>query len=206
MTKEQEFWDKRAKDYGKQTQHIPQYNEAITRTKKLLNTEDILLDYGCGPGLLTVQLSENVKRIHAIDFSSKMIEVAQYNAEEKQIKNVLFEPLTVFDNKLLEESFSVVTAFNILHLLDNPSSAIKRINELLKPGGLFVSETVCLGYRKAIARYLLFFLNKIGLIPYINYFKKEEFEDIIKESGFQIVESEFLKDNPPISFIVARKL
>jgi hypothetical protein len=93
-----------------------------------------------------------------------------------------------------------------LHLLDNPSSALKRINELLKPGGLFVSETVCLGYRKAIARYLLFFLNKIGLIPYINYLKKEEFEDIIKESGFQIVESEFLKDNPPISFIVARKL
>jgi len=206
MNKSEKFWDNRADSYDKQWQK-PRTTptKALEITKPYLDKNGIILDYGCATGTRTNILAENVKEIWGIDISSKMIEEAKRRANESAVENVRYMHATIFDERLEKGSFDAIVAYSILHLVDDLDEVIQRVNELLKPGGLFISETVCLGYRKLIARYLLFIANKIGLIPYINYFKTEELEDAIKETNFQIIETELLTHNPIINFVVAKK-
>ena len=135
-----------------------------------------------------------------------MIEAAQRKATERQIEKVDFEQSTIFDEKLKNESFDVVLAWGILHLIDDRQNVIKRINELLKPGGLLISATECLGEKKSAITSLLSLLMKIGIFPIaLKFFTVSELEDTITRANFQIVQAEIMADNPVSCFIAAKK-
>ena len=88
MNKSEKFWDKRSKDYDKREKDFEQeYDKTIELTKKYLKINDIALDYACGTGVITNIIASNVKEIHGIDISSKMIAVARRKAEERKIQN-----------------------------------------------------------------------------------------------------------------------
>jgi hypothetical protein len=82
---------------------------------------------------------------------------------------------------------------------------MQRINELLKPGGLFISVTPCLGERKGFLSIFLFLLSKTGLVPYLNLLRSSELRDLVVGGGFRIVETEESDQTPPTYFIVAKK-
>jgi len=98
----------------------------------------------------------------------------------------------------------VILVFYILHLLEDPHKVMQRINELLKPGGLIISATPCMG-EKTFLSILLSLVCKIGLIPNIRPFKKSELEDSIANGNFEIVETECLYQRSQQYFIVAKK-
>jgi 2-polyprenyl-3-methyl-5-hydroxy-6-metoxy-1,4-benzoquinol methylase len=134
-----------------------------------------------------------VKEIHGIDISSKMIEAAKGKADERKIENIDFAQATIFDERYRRESFDVILALNIMHLVEDTQKVMQRINELLKPGGLIISSTACLGEKKTFLSILLsipiFLLIKIGIPPYLRSFKIPELEDSITKENFQIVET-----------------
>jgi len=206
MNKSEKFWDKRSKEYDRQEEKYEQdYNKVIENTKKFLNINDIALDYGCGTGIVTNKIADNVKEIHGIDISSKMIVVAKRKAEERNIQNITYLQSTIFDDRYKKESFNVILAFNILHLLEDTQKVMQRINELLKPGGLFISATACMGEKKTFIGILLFLLNKLRIIPYTKFLKFSELEGLIANGNFQIIKTEDLHDTPPNYFVVAKK-
>ncbi|MHA1466294.1 MAG: class I SAM-dependent methyltransferase, partial [Candidatus Heimdallarchaeaceae archaeon] len=175
MDKAERFWDKRATGYENQKKRSePLHNRAIEKTKIYLKTSDIVLDYGCGSGLMTNQFTKHVKRILGIDISSKMIDVARRNAEEDNIKNIDYAHSTIFDEKLAHEFFNVITAFNVLHLVEDEKKTLKRINELLKPGGLLISETVCLDEKKSFLRFVFKLVGKLGIVPNLIHYNSSE--------------------------------
>jgi 2-polyprenyl-3-methyl-5-hydroxy-6-metoxy-1,4-benzoquinol methylase len=135
-----------------------------------------------------------------------MIDVARRNAEEDSIKNIDYAQSTIFDAKLGDESFNVITAFNVLHLVEDERKTLKHINELLKPGGFFISETVCLAEKKSFLSILFNLISKMGIIPNLTNLKSSELENLIIECNFQIVETEKIQSNPLIHYIVAKKL
>jgi 2-polyprenyl-3-methyl-5-hydroxy-6-metoxy-1,4-benzoquinol methylase len=101
----------------------------------------------------------------------------------------------------------VIIAFNILHFFQDTQNVLKRINKLLKPGGLIIIATACVGQRTFLnsLQYLLFSpLIKLGIIPYMKFFKISELKDSIESGNFQIIEFVNL-DNPTKYFIVAKK-
>lgn len=75
----------------------------------------------------------------------------------------------------------------------------------LKPDGVFISVTDCLSEIRTIVIRLQSFLSKIKVIPYIRQFKTIELEEIIKTSGFSMIESENLYKIPPNYYLVAKK-
>lgn len=207
MNKAEKFWDKRAKGYENQEKRSkPVYNRAVEKTKSYLKESDNVLDYGCGPGLMTNQFTKHVKKILGIDISAKMIDVARQNAEEDKIENIEYAQSTIFDETLEDESFNVITAFNILHLEEDERKTLRRINELLKPGGLFISETVCLAEKKTFLSFVFNLISKIGIVPNLTNLKSSELENLIIECNFQIVETEKIESNPLIYFVAAKKL
>ena len=110
-----------------------------------------------------------MKEIHAIDISYKMIEIAEEKAAISKIENVNFIQTDISDKRFKKESFDVILAFNMLHTLSNPQNVLRRIFELLKPKGLFISVTPCLGEKMSffitIQILLVQILCKIGIIP-----------------------------------------
>ncbi|MFW6130757.1 MAG: class I SAM-dependent DNA methyltransferase [Atribacterota bacterium] len=208
MHKYRKFWNKAAKNYDTQVnkKYAKTNRDTIELSRKYLNSNQTVLDFACGTGIITIELAKNVKKMYAIDISEKMIEIARKKMINNRIDNLEFEVSNIFDPKLNGMEVNVLLAFNILYFLEDIDRALNRISELLPSGGLFISATDCLGERKSLKENLLsFFLSKLGTIPLIKKYKTLELKNIIKSHGFKIVETKNLYHNPPNYFIVAKK-
>lgn len=207
MPNSAKFWDKLAKKYAKQPiKDVHAYNQTMERTKAHLSKDDVVLEFGCGTGSTAMLLADNVDRITGSDISSNMIEIAKAKARDQQAENVTFVKGTLFDDTLEEESISVVLAFNILHLLEDLPTSIRRVNALLKPDGLFVSKTVCMAGNGAFLRVLIPIMRSLGLAPFVKILTIAELEDFITNAGFEIIETGVYPASPPSRFIVAKKI
>ena len=208
MDNSEKFWDKQAKGFSDHEQHTQLYeNKDFITTLKYLDINDTVLDYGCATGIISNAIADKVKEIHAIDISSKMIEIAKIKASERNIENINYAQATIYDERYQKGSFNVILAFRILHMLENPQAVMRRINELLKPGGVFISVTACMADKLAFLSILIFLASKMRIVPqHINMFKLPELQGTITDQGFQIVEYERMDDAVPHYCIVARKL
>jgi 2-polyprenyl-3-methyl-5-hydroxy-6-metoxy-1,4-benzoquinol methylase len=206
MNKSEKFWDKMANNYDREEIKDKQTHiNIIINTKKFLKNSDTVLDYGCGTGLISNEIADNVKVIHAVDTSSRMIEIAINKSDGHHLKNIDYAHSTIFDERYKRASFDVILGFYILHLLEDTPRVMQRINEILKPGGLFISATPCLG-KKTFLSILVSLISKIGLIPNIVSFKISELKTIITNGNFEIVETECLRHFSQEYFIVAKKI
>lgn len=206
MDRKVRFWDRIAKGYDKQNITLDATeSKTVEMTKKYLAPSDVVLDYGCGPGALTSALAADVKEIHGLDISPKMIEIASRMAAESRITNLQYAEGTIFDERYEKDSFNAILAFNILHLLDDVHEAIQRIYQLLVPGGVFISVTPCMGARSSLLSILFSFLSKVGIIPPTNIPTLSELEQWVNSGIFQVEDTQKLQQNPLNYFIVAKK-
>ena len=207
--KSEMFWDMGAKNMDKYAQ-----NEGLKKMegrrdeklKKYLKAGDRVLDYGCGSGTIAIQCACRVKEVQGIDYASGMIDVAKRKAAENRTENAGFMQATIFDSRLEKGLYDVVLAWGILHLVDDLPDVIKRIQELLKPGGLMISATECLSEKNSSITSLLSILMKIGIFPIsLKFFTVSELEDSVTRADLRIVEKEIFADNPVSCFIAAKK-
>jgi SAM-dependent methyltransferase len=200
------FWDRRARKYDDEiTRHDSQYIKTMQSTVPLLTETDILLDLGCASGEICLDLALLVARVHGIDTSGGMIELANQKVHERGIGNVDFSRSDAFDTSLGRCSFSTITAFNVLHLVEDLPGILDRLNDLLVPGGLLVSQTPCLRERKWIFRFLVSMAQKSGLAPPILGLAFDELETQIIQSGFEILDSGLWDEGNAMQRVVARK-
>jgi 2-polyprenyl-3-methyl-5-hydroxy-6-metoxy-1,4-benzoquinol methylase len=206
INKTEKFWNMLANQFDKQSKHFER--PPSEKAKTYLNVSDIVLDFGCATGTVTTELSGSVKEIKGIDISSRMIDLAKRKASELNIKNIDFFQATIDDERLKTDSFHAIIAFNILHFFQDTQNVLKRINKLLKPGGLIIIAIACVGQRtfSNYLQYLVFSpLIKLGIIPYMKFFKPSELKDLIESGDFQIIE--FVNfESTTNYFIVAKKL
>jgi 2-polyprenyl-3-methyl-5-hydroxy-6-metoxy-1,4-benzoquinol methylase len=206
MDRSKKFWDRIADQWEREGENLDETSiEIIENTIELLNSTDTVLDYGCGIGTITKEIAPHVKEVQAIDISPKMIEIAAKIAAERRIENIRYAEATIFDASMKPETFNVIMAFNILHLVEDTQKVIQRINELLEPGGLFVSTTACMGEKRSVWGFLLSLLSKTRLIPVVTMFTNAELEGIIENSGFKIMAAKTMAPSAKICFIAAEK-
>lgn len=205
MNKSEKFWNRIANNFDKYEKKDAQtYINIIEKTRNYLKDSDIVLDFGCGTGLISIEIAGNVQMVHGVDISTKMIEISDMKAVERNIQNIENVCSTIFDERYKSGSFDIIFAFYIMHLLEEPQKVLQRIYELLKPNGFFISATPCLG-EKPILNGMISIASKIGIIPKIKSFKISELEDYIKTGNFKIVETECLHQGLQQYFIVAKK-
>jgi len=200
------FWDRRSKRYDdKVKKHDSLYEKTIHRTKSLLSGSDEVLDFGCASGEMSIDLAPDVQHIHGIDLSGKMIELANQKACDRQVANIRFDRMDAFDQRLAGDSFSAIIAFNIFHLLDDAPRVLARLNDLLAPGGLLVSQTPCLGEWSLFFRSLISVAQKLRLAPTIRGLTIAELESLVSSSHFEVLETKIWDEKYAVQWIVARK-
>ncbi|MGH1384248.1 class I SAM-dependent methyltransferase [Kordia sp.] len=211
MNKSKEFWDKASKNYDKTEERFEYiHRRSRENTKKYLKGSDIVLDYGCGTGTTSCEFANQVKEIHAVDISSKMIEIAKEKAAVSKVENVNFVQTDIFDKRYEKESFDTILVFNMLHTIPNPQDVTRRIYELLKPDGVFISVTPCLRGKMSflvnIQIKLVQILCKIGIIPIpIRRLKSSDLDDLMTRGNFQTIDAEEIYKGASSYFIVVKK-
>ena len=205
--KSEKFWNSFASNYDRQTlaNYQQVYADTIEKSKPYLNAEQTALDIGCGSGITTIALAKSVNKIYAVDTAEKMIAVAKSKAANAGCENIEFMVTDVFDSRWESGSLDAVMAFNVLGYVKKSDAFLKRIYELLKPNGIFLSATDCWGEKKTSAGRVQAFLCKIGLLPFMQNFTIRDVEELIKRNGFEILESVNLFEAAPNLFVAARK-
>jgi len=187
MRQSTKFWDRIAERYSrKPVSDEAAYQKKLQVTREYLRPEMEVLEFGCGTGSTALVHAPNVKQIRAIDISSKMIEIAKGKADAQNVDNVTFETLTIEQLDVDDQTLDAVFGFSILHLLENKEAAIAKVYDMLKPGGVFVSSTVCLGDTMKFFKFIGPVGRVLGLMPLVRVFSRKELEDSLTDAGFDI--------------------
>lgn len=201
------IWNRFADNYAKQpiTDQVT-YEKKLEITRGYLTPYSNVLEFGCGTGGTALLHAPYVQSIHAIDLSSRMIEIAKDKTKEADANNVKFE-CTGIDSLMASkrETYDVVLGLSVLHLLPNKNEVMKNVYSQLKPGGYFISSTVCMGDFAKYIGWVTSPLSRFGILPKLNVFTKGELRSSMEEAGFQI-EREFHPANDKAVFLVARKV
>ena len=207
MDQSAKFWDKIAERYSKRPiADVAAYQKKLQVTREYFRPEMKVLEFGCGTGSTAIAHAPYVKHVQAIDISSKMIEIAQGKAVAENIENVTFKRSTVDEFSVPDQTFDAVLGLSILHLLDNKEEVIAKVHTMLKPGGIFVTSTACIG--DTMMRYLKVIVpigKFLGLMPLIKVFTTRELEASLTDGGFEI-EYQWQPGKSKAVFMVAKKV
>lgn len=104
-----------------------------------------VLDCGCGPGSMTLDIAELVNPgfVSGIDSSPVQIEQALLLKNQRAIENASFSVGSAYGLPYPDEHFDVVFAHAVLYHLQRPERALAEFRRVLKPGGLVALRDAC---------------------------------------------------------------
>jgi ubiquinone/menaquinone biosynthesis C-methylase UbiE len=102
-----------------------------------------LLDVGCGPGTITVDLAERVApgRVLAVDLAPDPLDEARALAGRRGTQ-VEFAVGDVYALDAADDSFDVVHAHQVLQHLTDPVAALREMARVCRPGGVVAVRDV----------------------------------------------------------------
>lgn len=207
MPDKAKVWNKMADKYSRQPiANQKAYEIKLDLTREYFTPESNVLEFGCGTGSTAILHAPYVKHIDAIDVSERMIEIATAKLEPEGVANVDFAVADMDSFRATPDSYDVALGLNILHLLDDRMAAMQQVYAALKPGGYFVSSTMCLR-EKLIFRLMepLFpLMYAIGQWPRVFRFNAKRLQSDIESIGFKTVHY-WQPGNGPVLFIVGQK-
>ncbi len=197
------FWDRVAKRFAAaEIKDVQSYQRRLKAIEAALGPDARVLDMACGSGMLAVQLAPLVANIDAVDISPKMLHIAGERASS--LCNVHFQLGSIEDFTAPPASYDAVLAMSVLHLLDDWRGAIAKAHDLLKPGGVFISNTHCIEGERKRLKFVVRVGVPLGIMPNLQVFGKEAFLAAIRDAGF-LIEEEWQKEAKKPVFVVARK-
>jgi SAM-dependent methyltransferase len=199
-----EFWNAAADKYFRSPiADEAAYQEKLAITRRYLDSEDRILEVGCGTGATAIAHAPYVAHVTATDISERMIEYAWSRLDDDGPSNVTFE-VAALETLAVDEVYDAVLAMSLLHLVKDRAGALAKLRSFVKPGGYFISSTACLGDRMGYMRFVLPLMRFVGLAPWAAVFKEHQLRKEIEAAGFEIVER-FRPEKAIAAFFVARR-
>lgn len=112
-------------------------NSAAYLAQWLTGSESIL-DIGCGPGSLSVDLARHVPDglVLGIDTGAEVLGVAEHEAKQAGLSNISFAQADVYALPFAEGAFDVVHAHQVLQHLPEPAAALREMARVTRHGGV----------------------------------------------------------------------
>jgi SAM-dependent methyltransferase len=214
------FWNLMAFFYEQFFRRFPPhrrlFKEILENVGAPSSSAGFILDAGCGPGLLSLELARQGHRVLGIDRSAEMIKRAQKNKRQGKDENLLFLQGDLNEGVgVQEDSLRRVLMIHSLYLMDDPGRVLRNLARALAADGEII---LCNPSRKLTPAELwaggkdflgqalrekgplsIFFFLPIVLVVggfhfVIQYRKKrtyhcweeKEFEELLKASGLRM--------------------
>jgi 2-polyprenyl-3-methyl-5-hydroxy-6-metoxy-1,4-benzoquinol methylase len=100
-----------------------------------LTTEMEVLDFGCGTGLVTLQLQPLVKAITGADSSQGMLAVLEAKTKKQGLANVRTQLVDFEHGGKVTGAFDLVVSSMTMHHVPDTAALFRQFYDLLKPGG-----------------------------------------------------------------------
>lgn len=199
------FWNFMAKNYSKsKIADEESYQAKLEKTRAYFRPEMDVLEIGCGTGSTAILHAPFVRSYEGVDFSKKMLGFADEKREASGLTNLKFTCRPIDEVSRAPESFDMVLAMSVLHLLPTHKEVLAQIFDLLKPEGLLISSTACIGEMGGIVKHLLPVGKALGVLPPVQNFSRAYLEQQVVDTGF-VLEEIWQPRRGAAVYIAARK-
>ncbi|MBK8666098.1 MAG: class I SAM-dependent methyltransferase [Burkholderiales bacterium] len=187
------------------------YETTLQRVRELLNTEHEVLELGCGTGSTALRLAPHTARLLATDLSPAMLVIARERLQAQPRPQLEFALADVDGPDFESARYDRVLAFNLLHLSADLDQTLATVVRTLRPSGLLISKTPCLGeLNPLITRplaLLMRVLRAVGRAPHMRFLDEAQLSAAMQRAGLQLLASERhgTRGKDMRAFIVARK-
>ena len=168
----------------------------------LIEPDDTVLECACGTGLLSAVIAPKCRQLTATDFSKKMLSKAKKNCAVFQ--NITFSKADITALSYPDGSFDKVVAGNVIHLLDNPMTALSELNRVCKDGGMLIIPTYINKNDKGKTNG---FSDAVGMAgaDFKREFTMESYRQFFLDAGYPDVEISLADGRIPCAVAVMRK-
>lgn len=156
--------------------------------ERLASLQDkVVLDVGCGGGILSEGMATRGAKVTGIDLSDKALKVAKLHllesGQQVEYRKITTESLA----KEQPQHYDIVTCMEMLEHVPDPMSVVRACTKLVKPGGWVFFSTInrnLKSYLFAIigAEYVLKLLPR-GTHEYANFIKPSELARMARNAG-----------------------
>ena len=168
-----------------------------------LPSRPVMIDLGCGPGLLLKDLAERypASTLYGYDITPAMIAYARQLSLDGASTTIALLDLTARPWPHAAGSVHLVSMASVLHVLDEPWPVLAEIRRVLVCGGIFLLHD---WIRQPLAAYLAWRRDVLGeteagcargfrLFPVHNKYTAEDWRWLLAEAGFTLGHDEQLR-------------
>jgi len=205
MSDPSKFWNKIANSYSKRPiSDEAAYQKKLEVTRGYFKPDWTVMEFGCGTGSTAIAHAPHVKQYLGLDFSANMVEIAKAKAAKAGLENLTFEQAAIDTFSAPDESYDAVLGMSILHLLEDKEAVIAKVHKMLKPGGVFITSTVCITGWARLITWIAPIGRLFGWLPLIKSFTAKEIESSLTNANFTI-DHQWQPGSGMVVFIVAKK-
>ena len=185
------FWDKVSGVYDL-FENI--YNKSVYQATgesvaKYIKNTDTVLECACGTGAISIFIAPVCKNLFVSDYSVGMLKQARKKL--KKYDNIDYRRVDITDIKAKDNSFDVVVAGNVIHLLPDPRRAMNELTRVCKDGGRLIIPTYING-DEGTNKLAVKFLEKLGA-NFKCQFDAESYEKFFEDMGYENVTYEVVR-------------
>ena len=168
----------------------------------LIEPDNTVLECACGTGLLSAVIAPKCRQLTATDYSEKMLNKAKKNCAVFQ--NITFSKADITALSYPDGSFDKVVTGNVIHLLDNPMTALSELNRVCKDGGMLIIPTYINKDDKGKTNG---FSDAVGMAgaDFKREFTMESYRQFFLDAGYPDVEISLADGRIPCAVAVMRK-
>jgi len=137
MSTDKRDFDTAAANWDEQPARVQMANDvAAAMAREVTLTPDTeVLDFGCGTGLLTLQLAPQVKSITGVDSSRGMLNVLAAKVTKLNVGNVRTLLLDLEAGDTLPDTYDLIVSNMTLHHIREVGPLLDRFHQAIVPGG-----------------------------------------------------------------------
>ena len=198
------FWDSVAGVYDIFVNVINRKTHRALReiVSDLIKPGDRVLECACGTGLLTEVIAPKCTRVTATDFAPKMLARAKKNCAA--FGNITFEQADIMALRYADDSFDVVVAGNVIHLLDEPMKALRELDRVCVRGGRLVIPTYMNRDKKGKTSGFATAVGKAGA-DFKRQFTVQSYKQFFLDAGYGDVSIQLAEGRIPCAVAVMTK-
>ena len=200
-----DFWDKVANVYDlAEMLNGKAYREMCELTAKLTPRGAKVLECAGGTGELSFAAAAKAESVLCTDNSEQMLDVAREKAEKNDIGNITFERRNIFHLDDADETYNIVIAGNVLHLLDKPEDAVREMYRVTKRGGRILLPTFMTRGESKLSSVLLTAYKALGYEASTEYTPRS-YVFMLKGCNCGTVKAKIIKGLMPVCYAVIVK-
>jgi ubiquinone/menaquinone biosynthesis C-methylase UbiE len=130
-------FDERAKDWDSDPKKVERARVVADAIRKVipLSTDMNALEYGCGTGLLSFALQEDLGRITLADTSQGMLDVLSEKIAASGVKNMRPVRLDLSTDLLPAEKYHITYSLMVLHHIHDAKGILSKFYDVLETNG-----------------------------------------------------------------------